>query len=119
MNAFKNTPYKYSTSLKQTTNTESIKPIPIENTNKYNSTTGISTIVKEKLQSVAIITMNKATMDKTMVTKDDSTLDTGKIYFGKYTFLIRAAPLIIELIAIVVDSEKNPNNNWPANKYTA
>ena len=50
------------------------------------------------------------------LTKQDNVFDTGKIYFGKYTFFIIDAPVKTDSIEMLVASQKNANTNWPANK---
>lgn len=77
---------------------------------------GNKTSVAEKVTSVAIITINNAIIESNILVKLDKTLDNGNIYLGKYTFFISAAPPKIELIAILVDSAKNPKISCPANK---
>ena len=74
--------------------------------NTYN--TGNTTKITVQLNGVpvAIITITNAINEVTKFTKHEHTLDTGKRYFGTYTFLINAAFPKIALIAIVLASLK-------------
>lgn len=70
----------------------------------YNSGSGNNKIVQVIFTLVKIIMITIANNENKNVTKLDKILDTGNTCFGKYTFLIREALLVIEVIAMLVAS---------------
>ena len=79
--------------------------MPMQKTKTCTNINGSSIIVIEKVTSVAMITIKRAIIESSMLVKLDITLDRGKMYLGRYTFFIRAAPPKIEPIAMLVASE--------------
>jgi hypothetical protein len=67
---------------------------------------------------VATITMSKAIKDATRLTSVAIIFDSGNRYFGIYTFFIRAPPLIIDCMELLVDDEKKLYTVKPDKRYT-
>jgi hypothetical protein len=93
-------------SRKNTMVLERIKETPMENKIIHSMPNGKSRIVHLMLTPVKITTISKGITAKTKLIVEEKTLAMGKIYFGTYTFVIKEALPTIEVIAIVVASEK-------------
>jgi len=66
-----------------------------------------------------ITAKNSGTMEINKFIAEDKTLDTGKMYLGIYTFVIRDALPTMDIRPILVASEKKLKKTIPINKYTA
>lgn len=115
--AVSKTPYKWNISLKKTAKTDKISPIPKQKINNKNSGIILKKIFRVIVPVVYNFITKRAGIVNNKFTLLDTTLESGKIYLGTYTFLIKYPFSIIELIENVVDSEKKVNNIWPDIKY--
>lgn len=68
---------------------------------------------------VIIAINNSGTIEINKLIDDDITLETGKIYLGIYTLVIREAFPTIDIRPILVASLKKLKNTIPTIKYTA
>jgi hypothetical protein len=112
------TPHKNCVSLKNTIADDKKKLIPMQNAtiqiieNGRRSSAGVI--------RVPVINMTKKSgiMEIRKLTPEESTLDTGKIYFGIYTFVIKDAFPTIDIKPMLVASEKKLKKTIPVNRYT-
>ena len=96
---------------------ESINPIPKQNPTRRSMGTGTNKTVQCNSARVATITNSNAVNEAIKFIKLEKTLDRTNKYLGTYIFLIKDALLIIAVIELVVESEKNVNTTCPLNKY--
>ena len=93
--------------------------MPIQNIIVHAILNGKIRTAKVNRTPVIKITMNKGTMEINKFIVDESTLETGKIYFGIYTFVINEALPTMDISPMLVDSEKKLKNTMPIKRYTA
>ena len=84
--------------------------MPIQNIIVHAILNGKIRTAKVNRTPVIKITMNKGTMEINKFIVDESTLETGKIYFGIYTFVINEALPTMDISPMLVDSEKKLKN---------
>jgi len=112
-------PHKNCISRKKTIADDKIKLTPIQNIIVHTRLKGKARIAEVNRTPVNKTTINNGIIESSKFIADDSTLATGKIYFGIYTFIISEELLTMDISPILVASEKKLKNTMPIIRYAA
>ena len=89
----------------------------MQKSTRQNITNGINKYTFVIGALVTTTTINSGIIDNSKLTAVESTLETGYIYLGTYTFVIKDALPTIDINPFPTESVKKVNKTEPHNKY--